>query len=40
MIALPSEIDPNKVDAGLVNGILTVTIPKAEIAKPRQIAVR
>ena len=40
MIALPSEIDPNKVDAGLVNGILTVTIPKAEITKPRQIAVR
>jgi len=40
MVALPSEIDPNKVDAGLVNGILTVTVPKAEVAKPRQIAVR
>ena len=26
--------------AGLVNGILTVTISKAEITKPRQIAVR
>jgi HSP20 family molecular chaperone IbpA len=28
------------VDASLVSGILTVTVPKAEIAKPRQIAVR
>jgi HSP20 family protein len=40
MIAMPGEIDPNKVDASLVNGILTVVVPKAEIAKPRQIAVR
>ncbi|MCU0591518.1 MAG: Hsp20/alpha crystallin family protein [Desulfobacterales bacterium] len=40
MIAMPSEIDPNQVDASLVSGILTVTVPKAEIAKPRQIAVR
>lgn len=40
MIAMPGEIDPNKVDASLVDGILTVTVPKAEIAKPRQIAVR
>ncbi len=40
MIAMPGEIDPNKVDASLVNGILTVVVPKAEVAKPRQIAVR
>jgi HSP20 family protein len=40
MIAMPSEIDPNKVDASLVNGILTIAVPKAEVAKPRQIAVR
>lgn len=40
MIAMPGEIDPNKVDASLVNGILSVVVPKAEIAKPRQIAVR
>ena len=40
MIAMPGEIDPNKVDASLANGILTVVVPKAEIAKPRQIAVR
>jgi HSP20 family protein len=40
MIAMPGEIDTNKVDASLVNGILTIAVPKAEVAKPRQIAVR
>lgn len=40
MVTMPGEIDPNKVDASLVNGLLTVVVPKAEIAKPRQIAVR
>jgi HSP20 family protein len=40
IIAMPSEIDPNKVDASLANGVLTVVVPKAEVAKPRQIAVR
>jgi len=40
MIAMPSEINPNKIDASLLNGILTVAVPKAEVAKPRQISVR
>jgi HSP20 family protein len=40
MIAMPGEINPNQVDASLVNGILTVVVPKAEVAKPRQITVR
>ena len=40
MIAMPSEINPDKVDASLTNGILTVVVPKAEAAKPRQISVR
>lgn len=39
-INLPGDIDTNGVEASLENGILTVTIPKAEIAKPRQIAVK
>lgn len=39
IIALPGEISSEKVSARLVNGILTVTIPKAEIAKPRQVTV-
>lgn len=40
MIGVPSEINPDKVDASLVNGILTIVVPKAEAAKPRQISVR
>jgi len=40
MIGLPSDIDANKVEASLINGILTVIVPKAESAKPRQITVK
>jgi HSP20 family protein len=40
IIDLPDNIDTEKVEAGLANGILTITIPKAEAAKPRQIAIR
>ena len=39
MIGLPAEVDTDKVDANLKNGILTVVVPKAEIAKPKQITV-
>jgi HSP20 family protein len=39
MIGLPGEIDPNKVEANLENGILTIVVSKAEIAKPKQITV-
>ena len=39
MIGLPGEIDADKVDANLENGILTVVVSKAEIAKPKQITV-
>jgi HSP20 family protein len=39
MIGLPGEVDTDKVDANLQNGILTVVVPKAEIAKPKQITV-
>ena len=39
-INLPGDIDVNAVGASLDNGILTVTIPKAEVAKPRQITVK
>jgi HSP20 family protein len=40
IVGLPSEIDPDKIEASLVNGILTVVVPKAQAAKPRQISVR
>ena len=39
LVELPDEIDPDKVEAKLQNGILTVIVSKAEIAKPRQIAI-
>lgn len=39
-INLPDDIDTDKVEARLENGILTMAIPKAEKSKPRQITVR
>jgi HSP20 family protein len=36
---LPSTIDPDRISASFENGILTVTIPKAERARPREIPV-
>ena len=39
MIGLPGDISRDNVDAKLENGILTVVVPKAEIAKPKQITV-
>lgn len=40
IIDLPDNINTEKVEAALANGILTITIPKAEAAKPRQITIR
>ena len=37
--ALPNTVDIEKVEAGFENGVLTITLPKAERAKPREIAV-
>jgi HSP20 family protein len=39
-VTLPGEVDAERVDARYADGILTLTLPKAEEAKPRQIAVR
>lgn len=39
-IKLPGEIDNDKIEAALNNGVLTVTIPKAETAKPKQIQIK
>jgi HSP20 family protein len=40
MISLPSQVDPEKADARSANGVLTVVLPKAQAAKPKQIAVK
>jgi len=39
-ITLPSRVDPAKVSAAMKNGIMTITLPKAEEAKPRKISVK
>ena len=38
-IKLPVEVDAERVEAELRDGVLTVVLPKAESAKPRKIAV-
>ncbi len=38
--SLPSQIDAEKVDANFKDGVLTITIPKAEHARPRRIAIK
>lgn len=40
VISLPDEINPDKIDAHLLNGVLTVTVAKAEAVKPKQISVK
>jgi HSP20 family protein len=40
VIALPRDVEGDNVEAGLVDGILTVTVPKAEVARPKQITVK
>jgi len=39
-VTLPAEFDSSRVEAKYDAGILTVTLPKAETAKPRQILVK
>lgn len=39
-IPLPGEIDRDRVTATLKNGILQITIPKSEAAKPRKIEIK
>ncbi|SRR5216684_356746 len=38
-ITLPTQVDAGKVSATYKDGVLTVTLPKAEEAKPKQIKV-
>ncbi|MDX6609446.1 MAG: hypothetical protein QOF85_1371 [Solirubrobacterales bacterium] len=38
-VALPGDVDPDRVDASVEDGILTVQIPKPERAKPRKVEV-
>lgn len=40
VIMLPFSADSSKVDAKFINGVLLVTLPKAEAEKPRKIEIR
>ena len=39
-VELPAEADPQKVSAAYRNGLLSVTVPRAESARPRKVAVQ
>lgn len=39
IIGMPVEINTDKINAKLMDGILTVRVPKAEAAKPKQIII-
>lgn len=39
-LTLPTDVSSAQVEARYADGILTITLPKAEEAKPRQIAVK
>jgi HSP20 family protein len=38
-LRLPTEIDANKVEAKIKNGILSLSLPKVEAARPKQIKI-
>lgn len=38
-LTLPSEVDSSKASATLKDGLLVLTLPKSEAAKPRQISI-
>ena len=38
-LRMPSEIDSEKVEARIADGVLTLTLPKAESARPKKIKV-
>ena len=40
VVRLPAPIDASRVEASLKNGVLTITLPKSEQARPRRIEVK
>ncbi|MGB3209703.1 MAG: Hsp20/alpha crystallin family protein [Desulforhopalus sp.] len=39
-LTLPADVDADKIEAVLKDGLLTLVLPKAEAAKPKQISIR
>ena len=40
ILNLPAQVDLEKVEAKSAEGVLTITLPKSEAAKPRQITIK
>jgi HSP20 family protein len=40
IVSLPSQVDTGKVEASCEDGILTITLPKAETVKPKKITIK
>ena len=38
-LRLPGEVDTEKINAQMSDGVLTITVPKAEVAKPRRVEI-
>ena len=38
--ALPSQVDAERIQASFQDGVLTITVPKVEQAKPRKISIQ
>ena len=39
-VRLPEFVDAERIDANFANGLLTITVPKAQAAQPRRITIR
>lgn len=37
---LPAEVDEGRAEAAYVDGVLTLTLPKKEVAQPKRLAIR
>jgi HSP20 family protein len=40
ILPLPAEVEEGKIEAKVTNGVLTITLPKAEKAAPRKIEIK
>jgi len=39
-LRLPEFVDADKISADFTNGLLTITVPKAQAAQPRKIEIK
>lgn len=40
ILTLPLDVDADHIDAGLINGVLTIVLPKTEAVKPKKITIK